>query len=72
MSGGRKGVPAGPVARLPEEVPSFEALPALSPEEIKRRDLFPYKPLAHPLQSTAHMLFPKMWVDVHPEHGDRR
>ena len=68
MSGGRKGVPAGPVARLPKAIPSFQALATLSPEEIKKRDLFPYKPLAHPLQSTAHMLFPKMWVDVHPEH----
>jgi hypothetical protein len=68
MSGGRKLVPAGPVARLPKEVGSYEALANLSPDVIKGRDLFPYKPLAHPLQSTAHMLFPKMWVDTHPEH----
>jgi hypothetical protein len=69
MSGGRKGVPVGPVARLSSEIPSFEALTALTPEEIKRRNLFPYKPLAHPLQSTAHMLFPMMWVEAHPEHS---
>jgi cytochrome c peroxidase len=69
MSGGRKGVPAGPVARLAKGLASFLALAALSPDEIKHRDLFPYKPLAHPLQSTAHMLFPKMWVDAHPEHA---
>src|SRR5262249_14852624 len=69
MSGGRKEVPAGPVARLPVAVGSYEALAALSPAEIKERDLFPYKPLAHPLQSTAHMLFPKMWVEVHTEHA---
>jgi hypothetical protein len=68
MSGGRKLVPAGPVARLPKEVGSYEALANLAPDVIKGRDLFPYKPLAHPLQSTAHMLFPKMWVDTHPEH----
>jgi cytochrome c peroxidase len=68
MSGGRKGVPAGPIARLPQGVGSFLALAAMSPDDVKRRDLFPYKPLAHPLQSTAHMLFPKMWVDAHPEH----
>jgi cytochrome c peroxidase len=68
MSGGRKGVPVGPVARLPRAVDSYAALAKLSPGEIKERDLFPYKPLAHPLQSTAHMLFPKMWVDAHPEH----
>jgi hypothetical protein len=68
MSGGRKGIAAGPVARLPQGIASYEALAQLPPEEIKVRDLFPYTPLAHPLQSTAHMLFPKMWVDVHPEH----
>ena len=68
MSGGRKRIPAGPVAQLPSPVCSFEELASMSAEEIKRRDLFPYKPLAHPLQSTAHMLFPEMWVIAHPEH----
>lgn len=67
MSGG-KPIMKGPVARLPEDVDSFLSLASLSPEEIKRRDLFPYKPLAHPLQSTAHMVFPRSWVKVHPEH----
>lgn len=69
MSGGRKGVPLGPVARLPKGVASFEELAGLSADEIRRRDLFPYKPLAHPLQSTAHMLFPPKWVESHPEHA---
>ncbi len=68
MSGGRKGVPLGPVARLPEGIDSFGQLAALSSNEIKDRDLFPYKPLAHPLQTTAHMIFPQMWVALHPEH----
>jgi hypothetical protein len=69
MSGGKKGVPAGPIAVIPKGIPSYESLSGLSPAEIKQYDAFPYKPLAHPLQSTAHMLFPKMWVDVHPEHS---
>lgn len=68
MSGGRKAVMAGPVARLPKGVASFEALAELSPEEIRERDLFPYKPLAHPIQTTAHMVFPESWLAVHPEH----
>ncbi len=68
MSGGRKDVMAGPVARLPKDVPSFEALAALGADEVKRRDAFPYKPLAHPLHSTAHMVFPESWVKAHPEH----
>ena len=67
MSGG-KPIMKGPVARLPEGVVSYEALAALTPAEIKRRDLFPFKPLAHPLQSTAHMLFPRSSMNVHPEH----
>ncbi len=67
MSGG-KSIMKGPVARLPEGIASFEELARLSPDEIKARDLFPYKPLAHPLQTTAHMLFPAMWTRVHPEH----
>ncbi|MDX1627921.1 MAG: hypothetical protein R3345_04430, partial [Fulvivirga sp.] len=68
MSGGRKPIMAGPIARLPKGVNSFEELANLSPEEIKRRDLFPYKPLAHPLQSIAHMVFPDNWNEAHPEH----
>ncbi len=68
MSGRRKPVMAGPIARLPKKVSSFEELAMLSPEEIKERDLFPYKPLAHPLQTIAHMVFPESWNEAHPEH----
>ena len=67
MAGG-KPIMAGPIARLAPGLASYEALALLEPEEIKQRDLFPYKPLAHPLQSTAHMVFPDEWVAVHPEH----
>lgn len=67
MSGG-KPVMAGPVARLPQGIASFAELAALSPQEIRSRNLFPYQPLAHPLQSTAHMVFPYQWTAVHPEH----
>lgn len=68
MSGGRKAIMAGPVARLPEGLESFEALAAMPAGEIRSKDFFPYKPLAHPLQTTAHMVFPDMWVKAHPEH----
>lgn len=67
MSGG-KPIMKGPVARLPKGVASYEALAAMPADEIKKRDIFPYKPLAHPLLSTAHMVFPREWVKVHPEH----
>lgn len=68
MSGGRKEAPAGPVARLSKGVASFEELAKLPPSKIKNENLFPYKPLAHPLQSTAHMVFPEAWTRQHPEH----
>ena len=48
MSGG-KPIMLGPVARLPDGIESFEQLAALTAAEIRERDLFPYKPLAHPL-----------------------
>jgi hypothetical protein len=63
-----KPIMAGPIACLSSSVKSFEDLQKLPPEEIRRRDLFPYKPLAHPLQTTAHMVFPAMWTIAHPEH----
>ena len=68
MSGG-KPIMRGPIARLPKRVKSFEELANISAAEMRRRDLFPYKPLAHPLQSTAHMLFPDSWIKAHPEHS---
>lgn len=68
MSGG-KPIMKGPVAKLQGGVETFEELAALSVAEIRLQDIFPYKPLAHPLQSTAHMVFPREWVKVHPEHG---
>ena len=67
MSGG-KPIMQGPVARLPDGLETYEALASLSATEIRERDLFPFKPLAHPLQSVAHMVFPPNWVETHPEH----
>lgn len=67
MSGG-KPIMKGPVARLPDGVGSWDELAGLSPATIRERGLFPYLPLAHPLQSTAHMVFPRSWIAVHPEH----
>jgi cytochrome c peroxidase len=67
MSGG-KPVMQGPIARLPGDIATFEQLASLPAREIRERDCFPYKPLSHPLQSTAHMLFPPEWIKAHPEH----
>ncbi len=67
MSGG-KPIMKGPVARLPQGISTYEELAGLPAAEILARDLFPFKPLSHPLQTTAHMLFPDFWIDAHPEH----
>lgn len=67
MSGG-KPIMTGPVAHLPEQVASWTELASFSPDQIRDGDLFPYQPLAHPLASTAHMVFPQSWVMAHPEH----
>ena len=64
-----KPIMQGPVARIPAGVASFEELANLSSDEIRERNLFPYLPLAHPLQTTAHMVFPEQWVQAHPEHA---
>jgi cytochrome c peroxidase len=63
-----KPQPLGPTARLPKGVKSWEEYAALGPDKIRSRDDFPWKPLDHPLHSTAHMVFPKQWTRVHPEH----
>ncbi|MBL8952609.1 MAG: cytochrome B6 [Myxococcaceae bacterium] len=60
--------PLGPTAKLPKGVKSWEEYAALGADAIARRDDFPFRPLDHPLQSTAHMLFPQVWTVAHPEH----
>jgi hypothetical protein len=63
-----KPLPVGPTGRLPKGFESWEQYAALSPEQIREGDAFPWKPLDHPLHSTAHMVFPQQWTRVHPEH----
>jgi cytochrome c peroxidase len=65
-----KPLPLGPVVRLPEGVSRWEDLASLSPEVIRKRDLFPlgFRPLSHPLHTHGHQLFPQMWLKYHPEH----
>jgi len=67
MSGG-KPVMKGPVTRLHPRIASWEELALMSADEIRQQDIFPFPPLAHPLATTAHMVFPDFWVQTHPEH----
>ena len=60
-----KPIPIGPTARLPEGV-DWAALAKLSPQEIKRRGLFPYPSLPHPLQTNGGQVFPQAQIEMFP------
>ena len=67
MSGGRKAIPVGPTARLAKGT-SWEALAALAPDEIRKRNQFPYPPLPHPLEPDGGgMVFPPAQLKTHAE-----
>src|SRR5262249_45999797 len=66
MSRGKPLV-VGPTARLPKGV-DWEALAAMSPAEIRRKNLFPYKALPHPAQGggLGGQVFPQMQTRMFP------
>jgi mono/diheme cytochrome c family protein len=67
MSGGRKAIPVGPTARLGPGL-TWESLAAMSPAEIRKRNVFPYLPLPHPLEPEGGgMVFPPSQLKTHPE-----
>lgn len=57
MSGG-KPIPVGPTANL--QGVTWEQLNSMSPEQIKEKGVFPYKPLPFADHAEGGMLFPKM------------
>jgi cytochrome c peroxidase len=59
-----KPVQDGVRAKLPSGT-SWEALGAMTPEEIKEKDLFPsgFMPLSHPNHPEGGMVFPKFHID---------
>jgi len=59
-----KPVPVGPAARLTGGL-TWEKLGAMSPDEIREKDLFPkgFLPLPHPNHPEGGMIFPKMMID---------
>src|SRR4029077_10797103 len=62
-----KPLAVGPTARLPAGM-TWEALAALSPAEIRERDIFPYKALPHASQGggLGGQVFPQMQIDMFP------
>ena len=71
MSGG-KSVQDGVRARLPRGV-TWEQLAALSPEEVKERQLWPagFLPLPHPHHEAGGMVFPKFLIEETKKQTDR-
>jgi cytochrome c peroxidase len=65
MSGGNKPVQDGIRVKLPSGIGSWEELAAMSPQEIRRRNLLPegFKPLPHVKQATGGQVFPKNQID---------
>jgi cytochrome c peroxidase len=63
MSGG-KHIPVGPTAKL--KGVTWADLDKLSPEQIKSKDVFPYKPLPFADHAEGGMLFPPMITDSLP------
>jgi cytochrome c peroxidase len=57
MSGG-KPIPVGPTAKLQET--TWENLDKMTPEQIKKQGVFPYKPLPFADHAEGGMLFPEM------------
>ena len=62
-----KPLAVGPTARLPKGM-DWETLAAMSPEEIRRKDAFPYPALPHPVQGggLGGMVFPQMQIKMFP------
>jgi cytochrome c peroxidase len=62
-----KPLAVGPTARLPEGM-DFEKLADMTPEEMRQKDIFPYKALPHPAQGggLGGQLFPQMQIKMFP------
>lgn len=59
-----KPLAVGPTARL--RGVTWQQLAEISPEEIRRRDIFPYPALPHPLQTNGGQVFPQMQIEMFP------
>lgn len=60
-----KPLAVGPTARLPAGV-TWERLSAMTPEEIRQANVFPYPALPHPLQRNGGQVFPPMQTAMFP------
>lgn len=65
MSGG-KPIPVGPTAKLKKGL-SWEVLSKMSPEDIKKKENFPYLPLPHVSPAGGGLVVSPKQLDTHPE-----
>ena len=63
MSRGKPLV-VGPTAKL--NGVTWQQIGAMSPDEVRSRNLFPYPSLPHPLQANGGQVFPKMQIEMFP------
>jgi cytochrome c peroxidase len=71
MSGG-KAIQGGVRVRLPRQM-TWDRLAAMSPDEIRRRNLWPagFLPLPHPHHAEGGMVFPQFHIDLTREQSNR-
>ena len=60
-----KPLPVGPTARLARGL-DWDKLAAMSPEEMRKANAFPYPSLPHPKHATGGQVFPQMQIDMFP------
>ncbi len=60
-----KPIPVGPTAIVAKGL-TWEKLAEMTPEEIRKQDVFPYPSLPHPKQSTGGQVFPQMQIEMFP------
>ncbi len=60
-----KPLAVGPTARLPGGL-TWERLAAMSPQEIRSKNVFPYPALPHPKQAAGGQVFPQMQTKMFP------
>ena len=60
-----KPLAVGPTARLSKGA-TWQSLAQMSPDEIRKRGLFPYPSLPHPKHATGGMVFPQAQIEMFP------
>ncbi len=61
-----KPIPVGPTAKLKSGI-TWEQLGRMTPQAIKKKEVFPYLPLPHPLPEVGGMVFPPVQTKARPE-----